>query len=62
MKELVPRRVTSEWRIGGIVHALEGWNEHECDYVYTISKIDTIWEAALRHGFLSLTVPTQSYF
>ncbi|KAH9735667.1 Very-long-chain aldehyde decarbonylase CER1 [Citrus sinensis] len=54
----LPRRVMSAWRIGGIVHALEGWNEHECGY--TISNVDTVWDAALRHGFLPLTIPTQS--
>ena len=26
----LPRRVMSAWRIAGIVHALEGWNAHEC--------------------------------
>lgn len=57
----LPRRVMSAWRIGGIVHALEGWNEHECGY--TISNIRNVWEAALRHGFrpLTTTIPTQSY-
>lgn len=54
----LPRRVMSAWRIGRIVHALEGWNEHECGY--TISNVDTVWDAALRHGFLPLTIPTQS--
>ncbi|KAH9735656.1 Very-long-chain aldehyde decarbonylase CER1 [Citrus sinensis] len=54
----LPRRVMSAWRIGGIVHALEGWNEHECGY--TISNVDTVWDAALRHGFVPLTIPTQS--
>ncbi|XP_004302222.1 PREDICTED: protein ECERIFERUM 1-like [Fragaria vesca subsp. vesca] len=34
----LPRRVMSAWRIAGIVHALEGWNEHECGY--TMSNID----------------------
>lgn len=57
----LPRRVMSAWRIGGIVHALEGWNEHECDYA--ISNIHNVWEAALRHGFhpLTATILTQSY-
>ncbi|MCE7766682.1 hypothetical protein GQL56_29065, partial [Pseudomonas putida] len=26
----LPRRVMSAWRVAGILHALEGWNEHEC--------------------------------
>ncbi|KAL5560642.1 hypothetical protein UlMin_036853 [Ulmus minor] len=45
----LPRRVMSVWRIAGIVHALAGWNEHECGD--TISNIDQVWEATLRHGF-----------
>ncbi|MBA0867892.1 hypothetical protein Goshw_005532 [Gossypium schwendimanii] len=54
----LPRRVMSVWRIAGILHALEGWEEHECGY--TISNIDKVWEACLKHGFQPLTVPTQS--
>ncbi|MBA0694765.1 hypothetical protein Goari_005037, partial [Gossypium aridum] len=54
----LPRRVMSVWRIAGILHALEGWEEHECGY--TISNIDKVWEACLKHGFQLLTVPTQS--
>ncbi|KAM5554451.1 hypothetical protein ABKV19_022699 [Rosa sericea] len=48
----LPRRVMSAWRIAGIVHALEGWNEHECGY--TMSSIDKVWQATLRHGFQPL--------
>uniref|UniRef100_A0A0E0M8L5 aldehyde oxygenase (deformylating) n=1 Tax=Oryza punctata TaxID=4537 RepID=A0A0E0M8L5_ORYPU len=45
----LPRRVMSAWRIAGIVHALEGWNEHECgDMVLDMEKV---WSAAIRHGF-----------
>ncbi|KAK8629589.1 hypothetical protein V6N13_078424 [Hibiscus sabdariffa] len=54
----LPRRVMSVWRIAGIVHGLEGWEEHECGY--TISNVDKIWEACLKHGFQPLRVPTQS--
>ncbi|KAA3478224.1 protein ECERIFERUM 1-like isoform X2 [Gossypium australe] len=54
----LPRRVMSVWRIAGILHALEGWEEHECGY--TISNIDKVWEACLKHGFQPLTVLTQS--
>ncbi|MBA0811285.1 hypothetical protein Gohar_003203 [Gossypium harknessii] len=54
----LPRRVMSVWRIAGILHALEGWEEHECGD--TISNIDKVWEACLKHGFQPLTVPTQS--
>ncbi|XP_061995612.1 protein CER1-like 1 [Rosa rugosa] len=49
------RRVMSAWRIAGIVHALEGWNDHECGY--TMSDIDKVWQATLRHGFQAL-IPT----
>ncbi|MED6179452.1 hypothetical protein PIB30_001216 [Stylosanthes scabra] len=31
-EDWLPRRVMSAWRIAGIVHSLEGWNEHECGY------------------------------
>ncbi|XP_031277539.1 very-long-chain aldehyde decarbonylase CER1-like [Pistacia vera] len=56
----LPRRVMSAWRIGGIIHGLEGWEEQECGY--KISNIDKVWEASLRHGFQPLTIPNQSYF
>ncbi|XP_050385175.1 very-long-chain aldehyde decarbonylase CER1-like [Argentina anserina] len=48
----LPRRVMSAWRIAGIVHALEDWNEHECGD--TMSNIDKVWKATLRHGFQPL--------
>ncbi|XP_040372439.1 very-long-chain aldehyde decarbonylase CER1 isoform X2 [Rosa chinensis] len=48
----LPRRVMSAWRIAGIVHALEGWNEHECGSA--MSDINKVWEATLRHGFQPL--------
>ncbi|KAL6130486.1 hypothetical protein ACLB2K_068865 [Fragaria x ananassa] len=56
----LPRRVMSVWRIAGIVHALEGWNKHECGY--TMSDINKVWQATLRHGFqpLTTTVTTQT--
>ncbi|KAJ8498668.1 hypothetical protein OPV22_009220 [Ensete ventricosum] len=46
----LPRRVMSAWRVAGIVHALEQWNKNECGE--TVSNIETMWRAALRHGFL----------
>ncbi|XP_010539481.1 PREDICTED: protein CER1-like 2 [Tarenaya hassleriana] len=49
----LPRRVMSAWRVGGIVHALEGWEEHECGHAFFFD-IDRVWEAALRHGFRPL--------
>ncbi|KAL5560637.1 hypothetical protein UlMin_036848 [Ulmus minor] len=54
------RRVMSAWRIAGIVHALEGWNEHECGD--TISNIDQVWEATLRHGFQPILKATQTNY
>ncbi|KAH1055530.1 hypothetical protein J1N35_033595 [Gossypium stocksii] len=51
----LPRRVMSVWPITGILHALEGWEEHECGY--TISNIDKVWEAGLMHGFQPLDGP-----
>ncbi|KAA3478223.1 protein ECERIFERUM 1-like [Gossypium australe] len=50
----LPRRVMSVWRIAGILHALEGWEEHECGY--TMSNIDKVWEACFKHGFQPLKV------
>ncbi|XP_027771211.1 very-long-chain aldehyde decarbonylase CER1-like isoform X1 [Solanum pennellii] len=49
----LPRRVLSAWRIAGILHALEGWNEHECgDMILDTQKV---WKASLEHGFCPLT-------
>ncbi|VAH16206.1 unnamed protein product [Triticum turgidum subsp. durum] len=45
----LPRRVMSAWRVAGIVHALEGWDEHECGD--TVLDMDKVWSAALLHGF-----------
>ncbi|KAK9118495.1 hypothetical protein Scep_016588 [Stephania cephalantha] len=36
-------------RIAGIVHALEGWTEHECGD--TSMEVEKVWIAALKHGF-----------
>ncbi|KAL1202321.1 Protein CER1-like 1 [Cardamine amara subsp. amara] len=51
------RRVMSAWRIGGIVHALEGWEEHDCGNTCNFFRLHTIWEAALRHDFQPLLLP-----
>uniref|UniRef100_A0ACD5Z9C8 Uncharacterized protein n=1 Tax=Avena sativa TaxID=4498 RepID=A0ACD5Z9C8_AVESA len=45
----LPRRVMSAWRVAGIVHGLEGWNQHECGD--TVLDMDKIWSAATLHGF-----------
>ncbi|KAF9616351.1 hypothetical protein IFM89_029605 [Coptis chinensis] len=51
----LPRRVMSAWHVSGIVHALEGWEEHECGEKF-LDK-DRVWKATLRHGFLPF-IPT----
>ncbi|XP_030944373.1 very-long-chain aldehyde decarbonylase CER1-like isoform X2 [Quercus lobata] len=56
----LPRRVMSAWRIAGIVHALEGWNEHECGY--TMSNMEKVWQASLQHGFQPLMFPNGSKY
>ncbi|XP_023887580.1 very-long-chain aldehyde decarbonylase CER1-like [Quercus suber] len=56
----LPRRVMSAWRIAGIVHALEGWNDHECDH--TISSVEKVWQASLRHGFQTMMFPDESKY
>mmetsp|Transcript_32149 Transcript_32149/g.91202 ORF Transcript_32149/g.91202 Transcript_32149/m.91202 type:complete len:623 (-) Transcript_32149:250-2118(-) len=35
---------------GALVHALEGWDHHEVGTI-DVSRIDTTWDAAMRHGF-----------
>ncbi|PHT60572.1 Protein ECERIFERUM 1 [Capsicum baccatum] len=39
----LPRRVISAWRIAGILHALEGWNEHECGDM--MLDTERVWKA-----------------
>ncbi|KAG7595383.1 Fatty acid hydroxylase [Arabidopsis suecica] len=51
------RRVMSAWKIGGIVHALEGWEEHDCGNTCNVLRLHAIWEAALRHDFQPLRLP-----
>ncbi|KAL4368588.1 hypothetical protein GQ457_05G031520 [Hibiscus cannabinus] len=54
----LPRRVMSAWRVAGILHGLEGWEEHECGC--TMLDIDKVWEACLKHGFQPLKIPALS--
>lgn len=49
------RRLMSAWRIAGIVHAIEGWERHECGR--SIFDVEKVWKAALRHGFHPLMAP-----
>lgn len=51
----LPRRVMSAPRVAGMVHALEGWTDHECGNKFL--DIGTVWEAALKHGFRPLSTP-----
>jgi aldehyde decarbonylase len=46
----------SAWRVAGIVHALEGWDEHECSS--TMADIDKVWQASIQHGFKPLVIKT----
>lgn len=39
---------------GGLVHTLEGWTHHEVGSI-DVSRIDVVWEAAMRHGFAPVT-------
>ncbi|KAF8101883.1 hypothetical protein N665_0201s0190 [Sinapis alba] len=52
------RRVMSAWRVGGIVHALEGWEEHECGLDDKVVNPPRVWDAALRNGFKPLVLPS----
>ncbi|ESQ36861.1 hypothetical protein EUTSA_v10007056mg [Eutrema salsugineum] len=54
------RRVMSAWKVGGIVHALEGLEEHDCGNTRNFFRLHAIWEAALRHDFTPLPSPTIS--
>ncbi|KAB1222660.1 Protein CER1-like 2 [Morella rubra] len=58
MMNWLPRRVMSAWRIAAIVHAFEGWNEHECG-LYSMSDVEKVWQASPGHGFQPLVFPTQ---
>ncbi|KAL3694776.1 hypothetical protein R1sor_008427 [Riccia sorocarpa] len=47
----LPRGVVHASHAGGLVHALEGWPHHEVGQI-DVNRMDVIWNAALRHGFL----------
>ena len=51
----LPRRALSAVRAAGIVHALEGWTEHECGE--NMLNVEKVWQAALKHGFRPLGSP-----
>lgn len=52
----LPRRALSAVRAAGIVHALEGWTEHECGE--NMLNVEEVWQAALKHGFRPLGSPS----
>ncbi|KAL6583675.1 Very-long-chain aldehyde decarbonylase cer1 [Orobanche minor] len=54
----LPRRMMSAWRIAGIVHAMEGWNVHECGNM--MFNIEKIWQASIDHGFRPLIGTAES--
>ncbi|CAN6486166.1 unnamed protein product [Victoria cruziana] len=56
----LPRRVMSAWRIAGIVHALEGWDTHECGEKMLDMK--KVFDAAVSHGFRPLGVARSVQF
>ncbi|KAL2321973.1 hypothetical protein Fmac_026352 [Flemingia macrophylla] len=56
-EDWLPMRVMSAWRIVGIVHSLERWSEHECNY--TMHDVDKVWHSTLKHGFRPLTTTIQ---
>ncbi|MCO5551270.1 hypothetical protein L7F22_004769 [Adiantum nelumboides] len=47
------RWVVHACHAGGIVHALEGWSNHEVGEV-DIKAIDAVWNASIKHGFKPL--------
>ncbi|VAH49939.1 unnamed protein product [Triticum turgidum subsp. durum] len=49
----LPRRVMSAWRVAGMVHALQGWDIHECGD--DMMDIEKVWSAAIKHGFTPLS-------
>ena len=50
----------SAWRIAGMVHALEGWEENACGFnaANMIPNYDRVWQATLRYGFEPLKLST----
>jgi hypothetical protein len=44
------RRNVHACHAGALVHSLEGWKHHEVGAI-DASRIDTVWEAAMKHGF-----------
>ncbi|ESQ36862.1 hypothetical protein EUTSA_v10009534mg [Eutrema salsugineum] len=53
----LPRKAMSATRVAGILHAVEGWEMHECGASVLLSDLDQVWEACLSHGFQPLLLP-----
>ncbi|VVA89556.1 unnamed protein product [Arabis nemorensis] len=53
----LPRKAMSATRVAGILHALEGWEMHECGTSLLLSELDQVWKACLSHGFQPLLLP-----
>ena len=47
----------SAWRAAGIIHALEGWETHECGE--NVTSFDKVWNAALKHGFTPFSLASE---
>ncbi|KAH9318625.1 hypothetical protein KI387_020394, partial [Taxus chinensis] len=47
------RRAVYACHAGGVVHALQGYPDHEVGAI-DVHRIDTLWNAALHHGFMPL--------
>ncbi|XP_030535634.1 very-long-chain aldehyde decarbonylase CER3 [Rhodamnia argentea] len=50
------RGVVHACHAGGVVHLLEGWTHHEVGAI-DVDRIDLVWNAALKHGFKSVSAP-----
>ncbi|KAE8670978.1 Protein ECERIFERUM 3 [Hibiscus syriacus] len=48
------RGVVHACHAGGVIHQLEGWTHHEVGAI-DVERIDLVWEAALKHGFKSVS-------
>jgi len=46
----LPRGVVHACHAAGLVHYQEKWKHHEVGPI-NIERIDSVWEAALNHGF-----------
>nr|AOS88705.1 VLC-Acyl-CoA reductase [Brassica napus] len=52
------RGVVHACHAGGVVHMLEGWEHHEVGAI-DVDRIDSVWEAAMRHGLRSVSSLTR---